>query len=213
MLNNTRGNGQRQGRGLPIAEAKRLYGSAAPSMHDTYASELPRVGSTEIWELLNISADAHPIHLALVQFQVLSRQRFDENAYLTAYAASFPAGIYTPEVGPPDDYSIPNADGAVGGNPAVFPYLQGPVLPPDPNENGWKDTVKAYPGQVTRIVVRFAPQDVPAKTVVAGDNYFLYRRSNPASAFDATLGSGYVWQESVLGHEDNEMMRPYAVRP
>ena len=213
MLNNTRWNGQQNGFGPPVSGAERIYGTPAPSMHDTYASELPRVGSTEVWELVNISADAHPIHLHLVQFQILNRQVFDTTAYLAAYAASFPSGAYTPEVGPPNDYMTPNADGAVGGNPAVSSYLQGSILPPDPNENGWKDTIKAYPGMITRIVVRFAPQDVPVRAASPGDNYFLHRVSNPASAFDATVGPGYVWHCHILDHEDNEMMRPYAVRP
>jgi len=39
-------------------------------------SENPVRGSTEIWELHNFTEDAHPIHLHLVQFEVLSRQPF-----------------------------------------------------------------------------------------------------------------------------------------
>ena len=31
----------------------------------------------------------------------------------------------------------------------------GPPVPPDPNEMGWKDTVRADPGMVTRILVPF----------------------------------------------------------
>jgi spore coat protein A len=31
----------------------------------------------------------------------------------------------------------------------------GPPVPPDPNEMGWKDTVRADPGMVARIIVRF----------------------------------------------------------
>jgi FtsP/CotA-like multicopper oxidase with cupredoxin domain len=213
MLNNSRWNGQQGGFGPPVSGASRLYGTPAPSMHDTYASELPRVGSTEVWELVNISADAHPIHVHLVQFQLINRQSFDEAAYLAAYAAAFPSGVYTPQVGPPNDYLKPNADGAIGGNPGISPFLNGPVLPPDPNEEGWKDTIKAYPGLVTRIAIRFAPQDIPIGAVVAGDNLYLHRRSNPRSAFDATLGPGYVWHCHILDHEDNEMMRPYSVRP
>lgn len=213
MLNNTRWNGQQNGFGPPVSGAELLYGTPSPSMHDTYASELPRVGSTEVWELINISADAHPIHLHLVQFQILNRQRIDQDGYVATYAAAFPTGEYMPETGAPNDYMTPNDDGAVGGNPAVSPYLQEPILPPDANENGWKDTIKAYPGMVTRIAVRFAPQDLPIGTVAAGDNYYLHRRSSPASAFDATLGPGYVWHCHILDHEDNEMMRPYAVRP
>ena len=31
----------------------------------------------------------------------------------------------------------------------------GPVTPPDPEEAGWKDTVRAHPQMVTRIIVKF----------------------------------------------------------
>ncbi|MFC7549359.1 multicopper oxidase family protein [Plantactinospora sp. GCM10030261] len=40
--------------------------------HDT-VTECPRLGATEVWELHNTTMDAHPIHLHLVQFQVLGR--------------------------------------------------------------------------------------------------------------------------------------------
>lgn len=213
MLNNTRWNGQQFGFGTPVPGAERLYGTATASMHDTYATELPRVGSTEVWELINISANAHPIHLHLVQFQILNRQALNSDGYLAKYASAFSGGAFIPEAGPPNDYLTPNADGALGGNPAVSPYVFGPVQAPAPNEMGWKDTIKAYPGMVTRIAVRYAPQDVPLGVVAPGDNFFLHRISNMASSFDATLGPGYVWHCHILDHEDNEMMRPYAVRP
>jgi len=58
----------------------------------------------------------------------------------------------------------------------------GPVTPPAPEEAGWKDTVRADPKMVTRIIVRF----------------------------EGYLGR-YVWHCHVLEHEDNEMMRPYDV--
>lgn len=38
----------------------------------------PRVGSTEVWSVTNPSPVSHPIHLHLVQFQILSRQRAGE---------------------------------------------------------------------------------------------------------------------------------------
>jgi FtsP/CotA-like multicopper oxidase with cupredoxin domain len=31
-------------------------------------------------------------------------------------------------------------------------------------------------------------------------------------SFDATAEPGYVWHCHILEHEDNEMMRPYAIR-
>jgi spore coat protein A len=58
----------------------------------------------------------------------------------------------------------------------------GPAQPPEPNEAGWKDTVRADPHMVTRIIV-------------------------PFTGFTGR----YVWHCHILEHEDNEMMRPYEV--
>jgi FtsP/CotA-like multicopper oxidase with cupredoxin domain len=179
----------------------------------TYYSELPKEGETELWEIVNITADAHPIHLHLVQFQLMNRQRFNVNKYSGDYAAAF-GGVYIPEYGPPlaydqglvhPVYNVP----ILGGNPDVGAlkkggrplYLQGPVKPPLPEEAGWKDTVIMYPGEVTRIMVRWAPTDLPANTPAA-DAWF---------PFDPNGGHGYVWHCHIIDHEDNEMMRPDAV--
>jgi FtsP/CotA-like multicopper oxidase with cupredoxin domain len=167
-------------------------------------SELPKEGETEIWEIVNTTADAHPIHLHLVQFQLMSRQNYDVKKFMAAYAAAY-GGAPVFGFGPPNDYNVPNADGAVGGNPAVGPFLKGPVKPPNPNEAGWKDTVMMLPGQVTRIAVRWAPMSLPAGTLPADAFY----------AFDpfGDGGHGYVWHCHIIDHEDNEMMRPTSVQP
>ena len=47
-------------------------------------TENPRLGSTEIWEFVNLTDDTHPIHLHLVRFQILDRRRFDSFQYMTA---------------------------------------------------------------------------------------------------------------------------------
>jgi FtsP/CotA-like multicopper oxidase with cupredoxin domain len=60
-----------------------------------------------------------------------------------------------------------------------------------------------YPGQVTRIVVRWAPTDIPASTAPADANF----------PFDPNGGHGYVWHCHIVDHEDNEMMRPDEVVP
>jgi FtsP/CotA-like multicopper oxidase with cupredoxin domain len=57
------------------------------------------------------------------------------------------------------------------------------VRGPEPGESGVKDTVIAYPGQVTRIKAQFV-----------------------------TPGQ-YVWHCHIVEHEDNEMMRPYRIGP
>jgi spore coat protein A len=68
----------------------------------------------------------------------------------------------------------------------------GRPLPPEANERpAWKDTIKAYPGYVTRVIQRF---DLPAGTPVSPGQRFRY-----------------VWHCHILEHEDNEMMRPYDV--
>ncbi|MEG3616210.1 multicopper oxidase domain-containing protein [Isoptericola haloaureus] len=40
-------------------------------------TETPSAGATEIWEVYNFTADAHPIHLHLVNFEILDRQDFE----------------------------------------------------------------------------------------------------------------------------------------
>ncbi len=60
-------------------------------------------------------------------------------------------------------------------------FLSQPI-PPAANEAGWKDTVRADPNMITRIIARF----------------------------EGYTGR-YVWHCHILEHEDNEMMRPYEV--
>ncbi len=76
-------------------------------------------------------------------------------------------------------------------------YLQGGKVvftgaphAPEANERpAWKDTVKTYPGTITRVIARF---DLPTDARVTPGKELLY-----------------VWHCHVLEHEDNEMMRPY----
>lgn len=82
-------------------------------------------------------------------------------------------------------------------NPPIEPYLQGKPMPPALNEMGWKDTIQAHPGEVTRIIVRFAP--IASDCSSPGVNLYPY---------DPTAEPGYVWHCHILEHEDNEMMRP-----
>ncbi|HBY98166.1 MAG: multicopper oxidase domain-containing protein [Ardenticatenaceae bacterium] len=67
---------------------------------------------------------------------------------------------------------------AIGGGPSVAGSND-----PLPWETGFKDTVIAYPGEVTRVKAKF---DIPGL---------------------------FVWHCHIVEHEDNEMMRPYRVGP
>jgi spore coat protein A len=50
-------------------------GMPIPLMWDDPITENPGLNDTEIWEFYNFTADAHPIHVHEVQFQVVNRQR------------------------------------------------------------------------------------------------------------------------------------------
>jgi len=186
------------------------------TMWDMGTTETPRIGDTEVWEVVNLTVDAHPIHLHLFQFQILNRQAFDATAYATVY------GDPAPGSGPPLPYT--QVDAATGfkqgGNPDVTPYLIGKPRDPDDNEKGWKDTARMNPGEVTRIIVRVAPQDALAKAaargVTLGPGVNLYAFEpwaglGTTDAFGFPGGPGYVWHCHIIDHEDNEMMRPLAV--
>jgi FtsP/CotA-like multicopper oxidase with cupredoxin domain len=46
---------------------------------DEPITENPAVGAIEVWEIYNFTADAHPIHIHEVTFEILGRQRMDES--------------------------------------------------------------------------------------------------------------------------------------
>ncbi len=72
--------------------------AAAGGLHwSEPVTEDPRAGSTEVWELLNTTMDAHPIHVHLVRFQVLDRQPFD----LTLFQATGEIRFLGPPEKPP----------------------------------------------------------------------------------------------------------------
>jgi FtsP/CotA-like multicopper oxidase with cupredoxin domain len=107
-------------------------------------SEEPQLGATEDWMIVNPTMNSHPIHLHLVQFQLVERRRFDSNEYFTDWTAlngDLPLNHSTINVASLDRYLI------------------GDPIKPTFSEQGWKDTIQADAGMITVIRVRFAPQD------------------------------------------------------
>jgi spore coat protein A, manganese oxidase len=183
------------------ASGRPVIGLLNNTCFDAPLTENPRLGATEIWEIVDATEDTHPIHVHFVQFNLLDRQRFDKDRYLadwkraTAIAGDQPGPAPTcPSLAYP--VNPPGVVTAPQDVPPVDRYLVGDPVPPPENEAGWKDTVRVKKGTVTRFLVRFAPQDPAASGPHGG------------YAFDPTDGP-YVWHCHILEHEDNGMMRPY----
>jgi len=126
-------------------------------------TENPSVGDVETWEFYNTTGDAHPMHIHEVLFEVVNRQPI----------SLVDAG------GEPAEHD----GGHVGLDPGGTVQLEGEPRPPEDGERGWKDTVIAYPGEVTRVRTRFGSE------------------------------GQYVWHCHIVEHEDNEMMRPFRIGP
>jgi spore coat protein A len=152
---------------------------------DTTDIEEVKVDTVEEWNIINTTADTHPIHLHLIGFQLAERQAFDVEGYLQATYG-------TVELGVPDVGSGPWPP------PAPGKFLSGKVLPRGAFEAGWKDTVQVHPGQVTRLLVPFGPSAAP------GLPFGQAHKANPFTG-------EYLWHCHILDHEDNDMMLPYKV--
>ncbi|SPE41933.1 Spore coat protein A (fragment) [Candidatus Sulfopaludibacter sp. SbA3] len=56
---------------------------------DMPVTEKPALGSVEIWNLINLTDDSHPIHLHLVRFQLLERRAIDPLVYRSSRELMF----------------------------------------------------------------------------------------------------------------------------
>jgi len=140
------------------------------------ATEIVNNNATEVWQIINLTGDTHPIHFHLVNVQIISRQPFKEENY----------------------------NGGV-------PHFTGPARPPDPNEAGWKDTVRMNPGEVTNVIIQFKlptglPFTIPGSPRATGTQFPL----GLPSGIDGTVNE-YVWHCHILEHEEHDMMRPLVV--
>lgn len=118
------------------SEAHLGTGPDGPMGWAMHMTEMPMLGDTEIWRLINLTADAHPIHLHLVMFEVLGRIPFNTEGYKAAQNVYINAG----KTGTPPD-------------PLTF--STGPLTQPNSWERGTKDTVIVNPGEMTMVKAVF----------------------------------------------------------
>jgi len=143
-----------------------------------------RNGESQIWKITHNGVDTHPIHFHLVNVQLINRVGWD-----------------------------------------------GVIKPPDPAERGWKETVKMNPLESIYVAMKADLPKVPFSVPIS------VRPLNPTMPLGSTegftsinpktgqpivnpptvnimadFGHEYVWHCHILGHEENDMMRPLVVR-
>jgi FtsP/CotA-like multicopper oxidase with cupredoxin domain len=137
---------------------------------------------TQIWRIDHMGVDTHSIHFHLFDVQVINRMAID-----------------------------------------------GEVIPPDPNELGWKETIRMNPLVDTIVALRpiqlsnmpfklgnsIRPLDptrplgvTTTRTVIDFGVPITFTFTNSLQDF----GWEYVWHCHLLGHEENDMMRPMVFR-
>jgi FtsP/CotA-like multicopper oxidase with cupredoxin domain len=105
-----------------------------PLLWTAPTTEVIKLNDTEIWRVANTTDDAHPIHIHLIDFQILDRIPFDVDAF-TAAQSAFLAGT--------------------GPEPVLDTFINGPPIAISPSERAPKDTAIMMPGTITRLVARF----------------------------------------------------------
>jgi FtsP/CotA-like multicopper oxidase with cupredoxin domain len=159
-----------------------------PFGYAEWATEILQDGQTQLWYLTHNGVDTHFIHFHLFNVQVINRVGWD-----------------------------------------------GSIRPPDQNELGWKDTVRMNPlenivvavNPITPIVPFPLPDSIRSLDPTMPDGVIdpIISGIDPATGNAITglgttnakvnFGQEYVWHCHILGHEENDMMRPmiYQVAP
>jgi spore coat protein A, manganese oxidase len=114
---------------------------------DDPVSENPEAGTVEIWNLVNTTTDGHPIHIHLVQFQVLERRPLDLPRFMATGKVHF--------TGEPIPLA-PNERPAFKDTIKAFPGL---------------DADGNVTGLVTRVIAKF---DLPEGAAVSPGKKFRY---------------------------------------
>jgi FtsP/CotA-like multicopper oxidase with cupredoxin domain len=143
------------------------------------ATEIIKQGDTQLWKITHNGVDSHFIHFHLFNVQVINRVGWD-----------------------------------------------GSIRQIDPNEAGWKDTVRMNPLEDITVALQpitpalpfpipnsVRPLDVTMGLGMSGNPPFSNLdpySNNPVTTTNELQNYGweYVWHCHILGHEENDMMRP-----
>ena len=165
--------------GVELALTNFQTQTTVPYGYVDWPTEIIQDGQTQIWKITHNGVDTHFIHFHLVNVQVINRMGWD-----------------------------------------------GSVRPPDQNELGWKETVRMNPLEDVVVAMKAVSPQLPFPIP---DSIRLMDPTAPVSLFDMSIsgldptggnvtlsrnnafvnfGWEYVWHCHILGHEENDMMRP-----
>ena len=117
---------------LTDGEQTTCYRTVASHFEDS-TTFFPMLDQYEVWQLINLTEDTHPIHLHLDPFQILTRRAIRHEIPQGGIADFDLAASVTLERDPDD-----HLDHAI-----------------DDNERGLKDTIRVNPNEIVEIAVRF----------------------------------------------------------
>lgn len=159
---------------------RQTMGTSKPSGDNSFGlkylappTEIVDPGEVQVWRIFNLTGDTHPIHFHLVNVQIVQRAQWE--------------------------YDFKTINGTPTAVP-TFNLIAGTQRPPDPNELGWKETVRINPGETADVIMKFdLPPGNPPDSPRLLKEYGL-------------RGAEYVWHCHILEHEEHDMMRPLVVR-
>jgi spore coat protein A, manganese oxidase len=172
-----------------------LGNDGKPHMFDDPITEGIKLNTNEVWHIVNLTVDTHPIHLHFVPFRVIGRSAFKVTSLINDGKASVPD---------PNDPNTLEYNAVFTSYPMhtkLQPYLE-PPNSPAVYERGLKDVVQANPKEVTTIAVNFC-----GGYKADGFNCGPYNAKE-----DSGFIGKFVWHCHILEHEDNEMMRPLEIK-
>jgi spore coat protein A len=150
---------------------RQVLGSPTPSDYLSVPMDTAHQGEVQRWQIFNLTGDTHPMHFHLVNVTIRKREQWA----FTVDSSGAPIPI------------VP------------LQAIPGTARPADPNEHGWKETVRMNPGEVITVDMKF---DLPKGHVTP---------SPRLQASYGIKGAEYVWHCHILEHEEHDMMHALVV--
>ncbi|MBA0682413.1 hypothetical protein Goari_024137, partial [Gossypium aridum] len=161
-------------------EPTHLYINGKP--YEAPATETPKAGTSEIWNVINLTEDNHPMHIHLAVFTVLDQTELVKAEEFKACMSKMNDAIKC----------------------QISKHARGKKLRVAAHEKGWKNVYKMTPGYVTRILVRFSY--IHSNTSYSFDptgmpGYVYHCHVSNYIAFPFMFG-GYIFKYKTLENAD-----------